>query len=144
VSFGSRLAGSAIYLIAGVLLAAGGVTTYAHITAGPGAVIGPSTLGVGVGWVVFLSLVYGQSRQALDGGRPGVILTVGAVAAGVAAGIGAWWVSDTSSLQLSIGIPVALLAVVLGIAVLVLAERWQRAGRHQARSDHRLERSPRS
>jgi hypothetical protein len=144
VSFASRLTGSAIYLIAGALLAAGGAAIYAHVTVGQDAVIGPSTLSVGVGWVVFLSLVYGLSPRALDGGRPGVSLTFGAAAAGVAAGIGAWWVSHTSSLQLSIGIPAALLAVVLGIAVLVLAQRWQRGGRHEASSDHQLERSPRS
>jgi hypothetical protein len=144
VSFASRSTGSAIYLIAGALLAAGGAAINAHVTAGPGAVIGPSMLGVCVGCVVFLSLVYGLSPRTLDGGRPGVILTVGAAVAGVAAGIGAWWVSDTSSLQLSIGIPAALLAVILGIAALVLAERWQRGERHRTRSDHQLERSPTS
>jgi hypothetical protein len=144
VSFASRLTGSAIYLIAGALLAAGGAAIYAHVTVGQDAAIGPSTLGVGVGWVVFLSLVYGRAPHALDGGRPGVILTCGAAAAGVAAGIGAWWVSETSSSQLSISSPVALLAITLGIAVLVLAQRWQRGGRHQASSDHQLERSPRS
>jgi hypothetical protein len=142
LSFVDRLTGSLIYLVAGGLLAAGGAAIYAHVTAGPGAVIDPSMLGACVGWVVFLSLVYGQTPRALAGGRPGVVLTIGAAAAGVAAGIGAWWVSETSSLQLSIGILSALLAVVLGIAMLVLAERWQRGGRHPARSDHRIDRSP--
>jgi hypothetical protein len=144
VSFVDRLTGSVIYLVAGGLLGAGGASIYANVTAGPGAVVGPSMLGACAGWIVFLSLVYGQTPQALSGGRPSVVLTVGAAAAGVAAGTGAWWVSDTSSRQLSIGTPAALLAVILGIVVLVLAERWQRGRQHQARSDHQLERSPRS
>jgi hypothetical protein len=144
MSFVDRLAGSAIFLVAGGLLAAAGAAIYAHVTAGPGAVIGPPMVGVGVGWIVGLSLIYGLSSRTRDGGRPGVMSTIGAAAAGVAAGIGAWWVSGTSSLQLSIGIPAALLAVVLGMAVLVLAERRQRGARHDARSDHQLESSPTS